>query len=517
MPGKRPNFLFVMADQMAASALPAYGHPLVAAPHIDALAARGAVFDAAYCNFPLCAPSRFSLLTGRLATRIGAYDNAAEYPAEIPSFAHYLRLAGYRTACAGKMHFVGPDQLHGFEQRLTTDIYPADFGWTPDWRAPDARLEWFHDMLNVVEAGPCERSLQIDFDDEVAFAATRKIYDLAREDDDRPFFLMVSFSHPHDPYTTTKAYWDRYDHDAIDAPRVGPIPVSERDPHSRRLYENYDRGRYRVTDDHVRNARHAYYGMISYVDDKIGELSAALGACGLADDTVVVLTSDHGDMLGERGLWYKMSFFEPSARVPLIVAAPGRAARRVARNVSLVDLFPTFLDLAGGDVPERAAPVDGHSLVPLLDGGEADWNDTVYGEYTAEVALAPIFMIRRGPHKYVASPADPPQLYDLAADPDELDNLAGDPAHAGIEHELAAEVARQWDAPALTERIIASQRRRRLVHNALMTGRRSLWDYRPAHDPSRDYIRNIGTLYGTERRARLPWRDAPKPDGPDAD
>ena len=514
MAAKRPNILFIMADQLAASALPAYGHPLVAAPHIDRLAAEGVVFEQAYCNFPICAPSRFSLLSGRLPSRIGAFDNAAEFPAATPTIAHHLRLMGYRTQIAGKMHFVGPDQLHGFEQRVTTDIYPADFGWTPDWQAPGERLEWFHSMLNVVEAGPCDRSLQIDYDDEVAFAAERAIYDLARDEDERPFFLMVSFSHPHDPYTTTRDYWERYDHDAIPMPTLPYEPPGERDPHGRRLWENYDRGEYRVTSEHVRNARHAYYGMVSYVDDKVGGLLAALTAAGLAEETVVVLTADHGDMLGERGLWFKMSFFEGAARVPLMVHAPGRfAPGRVAANVSLVDLFPTFLELAGGDGPDPVDPLDGNTLVPLLEGGGADWPDTVLGEYTAEIVTAPLLMARRGRYKYIACETDPPQLYDVAGDPYETVNLAGDPAHAEAEGELATLVAATWDSEALSRAVIDSQRRRRLVFDSLMTGARTRWDYRPARDASRDYIRNIATLYGAERRARLPHREAPEPDG----
>ena len=130
---KQPNILFLMVDQLAAPTLPTYGHPIVKAPHISALAAQGVVFDSAYCNFPICAPSRFSLLSGRLPHAIEAYDNGSEFPASIPTMAHYLRQAGYRTTLCGKMHFVGPDQLHGYEERLTTDIYPADFAWTPDW------------------------------------------------------------------------------------------------------------------------------------------------------------------------------------------------------------------------------------------------------------------------------------------------------------------------------------------------------------------------------------------------
>ncbi len=508
---KRPNILFIMADQLAASALPAYGHPLVSAPHMTELAEGGVVFESAYCNFPICAPSRFSALSGRLASRIGAFDNAAEFAAATPTIAHRLRLMGYRTLVGGKMHFVGPDQLHGFEERFTTDIYPADFGWTPNWRRPHERFEWFHSMLNVVEAGPCERSLQIDFDDEVGFKAVRKIYDLARDDDGRPFFLMVSFSHPHDPYTTTRDYWDLYDHDAIPLPARQYEPPEGRDPHGRRLYENYDRGEYRVTQDHIRNARHAYFGMISYVDEKIGALMAALEATGLAEDTIIALTSDHGDMLGERGLWYKMSFFEDSARVPLIIHAPGRfAPGRVAGNVSLVDMLPTFLEIAGGD---GGAALDGHSLAPLMAGDGRGWCDTALGEYTAEGAVAPIFMARRGAYKYIACEADPPQLYDLANDPHERVNLAGDPAHNEAEQGLAALVAETWDGAALGARVMASQDRRRMVFDALMTGSRSLWDYRTPRDDSKDYIRNSGTLYGAERSARLPYREAPKPDG----
>jgi choline-sulfatase len=129
----RPNILILMADQLAARALPAYGNRVAKTPNIDALAKSGVVFDSFYCNSPLCAPSRFSFLSGRHVSAIGAYDNAAEFPSQIPTFAHYLRDAGYQTVLSGKMHFCGADQLHGFEERLTTDIYPADFGWTPDW------------------------------------------------------------------------------------------------------------------------------------------------------------------------------------------------------------------------------------------------------------------------------------------------------------------------------------------------------------------------------------------------
>jgi choline-sulfatase len=148
---ERPNFLILMADQLTARALPAYGNRVAKTPHIDALAGAGVVFDSFYCNSPLCEPSRLSFLSGRQVSAIGAYDNAAEFPAQVPTFAHYLRRAGYQTVLSGKMHFGGADQLHGFEERLTTDIYPADFGWTPDWTRFEHRPTWYHTMDSVTQ------------------------------------------------------------------------------------------------------------------------------------------------------------------------------------------------------------------------------------------------------------------------------------------------------------------------------------------------------------------------------
>ena len=179
------------------------------APNLDRLASTGTVFDTAYCNFPLCAPSRFSMAAGKLCSAIGAYDNAAEMPASIPTYAHYLRAAGYQTALSGKMHFIGPDQYHGFETRLTADLYPADFSWVPNWGDEGERDT--NDARSVLVAGVCERSVQIDFDEQVTFQAIQYLYDTARSDDKRPFFLQVSYTHPHEPYLCRKEYWDLYD------------------------------------------------------------------------------------------------------------------------------------------------------------------------------------------------------------------------------------------------------------------------------------------------------------------
>lgn len=504
---RRPNILLVMADQMTAPALPVYGHDIVQAPHMERLAERGVVFDAAHTNSPLCAPSRFSMMSGRLPSRIGAYDNAANFPSDVPTMAHYLRAQGYHTCLSGKMHYVGADQLHGFEERLTTDIYPADFGWTPNWDNPDYRIDWwYHNMLSVKQAGIAEVTNQLDFDDEVGFQAVRKLREHALRAGEKPWFLTVAFTHPHDPYAMRKSYWDRYDHDQIDLPRVGPIARNDMDPHSRRLYDLSAMGEYEITEDDVRNARHGYYAAISYVDDWLGLLGETLAAGGMADDTIVIFTADHGDMLGERGLWYKMCFYEWAMNVPLIVSAPPRFdPRRVSTLVSLVDLLPTLCELCGGDLGGAAAPlepVDGTSLVPLLEGDSADGE--VIAEYMGEGAIAPMFMIRRGRHKYVVSRPDPPQLFDLESDPDELVNLATDPDHADTAAVLAEEVLSRWDAVAIHDQVLASQRARRVITDALGEGEHKAWDHQPFRDASRQYMRNHLDLNDVERSRRFP-------------
>jgi choline-sulfatase len=499
-----PNILLIMADQLAAQFLPIYGHDIVQAPNIARLATRGMRFDSAYTNSPLCAPSRFAMMTGRRNSDIGAYDNAAELPASVPTFAHHLRASGFQTSLAGKMHFVGPDQLHGYEERLTTDIYPADFGWTPNWDAPHERVDWwFHNMDSVRFAGIAEATNQLDYDDEVGFQAVRKLRDLARSDDRRPWHLTVSFTHPHDPYVNRREYWDRYDHATIDLPRVGPLAPERIDAHSRRLraVSDMDAPGAQVSDDEIRNARHGYYASISYVDEWVGKLLSTLTTCGFDDETVVVFTADHGDMLGERGLWYKMNFFEPACRIPLLVAGPGVRPGSSADHVSLLDLLPTFLELAG----EAPAPAGlaGTSLVPLLDGRRSTVPRIVEGEYLGEGAIAPIFMVRDGRWKYVHCDVDAPQLYDVAADPDELRNLADSPDHRDVAASFSTRVCERWDSRRINEEVLASQRQRRVVDAAMRQGRRVSWDHQPMVDASERFMRNHFDLNEVERGRRL--------------
>lgn len=502
MKRQRPNILFLMADQMAAPLLPFYDEQSpIKLPHLARLAGEGVVFDSAYCNSPLCAPSRFTLVSGQLPTKIGAWDNAADFAADIPTYAHYLRRLGYRTALSGKMHFCGPDQLHGYEERLTSDIYPADYGWAVNWDAPDVRPSWYHNMSSVLQAGPCVRTNQLDFDEEVVFKARQYLYDHVREHPEQPFCLTVSMTHPHDPYTIPREYWDLYRDEDIPLPTV-QIAQHEQDPHSQRLLKVIDLWGQEMPEDKVRAARRAYFGACSYVDAQIGALLRTLEDCGLSEDTLIVFSGDHGDMLGERGLWYKMHWFEMAARVPLLVHAPQRfAAHRVSQSVSTVDLLPTLVELAGGTI-EPGLPLDGRSLLPHLQG--TGGHDEVIGEYTAEGTVSPLMMIRRGDFKFIYSEQDPCLLFDLANDPRELQDLMDSPAHANLVRDLLGEARARWDIPAITRQVLASQRRRRLVADALNRGTRRSWDHQPLVDASQQYMRNHIDLDDLERRARYP-------------
>lgn len=502
MKRQRPNILFIMADQMAAPLLPFYdAQSPIKLPNLSRLADEGVVFDSAYCNSPLCAPSRFTLVSGQLPTKIGAWDNAADFAADIPTYAHYLRRLGYRTALSGKMHFCGPDQLHGYEERLTSDIYPADYGWAVNWDEPDVRPSWYHNMSSVLQAGPCVRTNQLDFDEEVVFKARQYLYDHVREHPEQPFCLTVSMTHPHDPYTIPREYWDLYRDEDIPLPAV-QIAQGEQDPHSQRLLKVIDLWGQEMPEEKVRAARRAYFGACSYVDAQIGALLRTLEDCGLGDDTLIVFSGDHGDMLGERGLWYKMHWFEMAARVPLLVHAPRRfAPRRVSQSVSTVDLLPTLVELAGGQV-EPGINLDGRSLLPHLQG--TGGHDEVIGEYTAEGTVSPLMMIRRGDFKFVYSEQDPCLLFDLKNDPRELENLVDSPTHANLMRDLLGEARARWDVPAITRQVLASQRRRRLVADALTHGTLKSWDHQPMVDASQQYMRNHIDLDDLERRARYP-------------
>jgi choline-sulfatase len=496
-----PNILIVMVDQLNGTLFPDGPADWLHAPHLKALAARSLRFANSYTASPLCAPARASFMSGQLPSRTGVYDNAAEFASSIPTYAHHLRRAGYQTCLSGKMHFVGPDQLHGFEQRLTTDIYPADFGWTPDYRKPGERIDWwYHNMGSVTGAGVAEITNQMEYDDEVAFAAEQKLYDLARGGDKRPWCLTVSFTHPHDPYVARRKYWDLYADCAHLQPDVAALPYAEHDPHAQRIFDANDWRNFDITEGDIARSRRAYFANISYLDDKIGGILDVLERTRQA--AIVVFVSDHGDMLGERGLWFKMNFYEGSARVPLMIAAPGIAPGLITDPASTIDLCPTLCDLAGVSMTEVMPWTDGESLVPLAHGRKR--TSPVAMEYAAEASITPLVGLRHDRWKYTNCAADPEQLFDLIADPQELTNLADDPAHAATLERFRRMAALRWDLEAFDAAVRESQARRWVVYESLRNGAYYPWDFQPLRAASERFMRNHMDLNVLEENQRFP-------------
>lgn len=497
----KPNILIFMVDQLNGTLFPDGPADWLHAPNLKKLAARSTRFANCYTASPLCAPGRAAFMSGQLPSVTGVYDNAAEFTASIPTYAHHLRRAGYQTCLSGKMHFVGPDQMHGFEERMTTDIYPADFGWTPDYRKPGERIDWwYHNMGSVTGAGVAEISNQMEYDDEVAYHATRKVYDLARGHDARPWCLTVSFTHPHDPYVARRKYWDLYEDCDHLMPTVGPIPYAEQDAHSKRIFDANDWRSFDLSDEDVQRSRRAYFANISYLDDKIGEVMAALEST--RQEAVILFLSDHGDMLGERGLWFKMSFYEGSARVPMMISSPDMTPGLVTDPVSNIDVCPTLCDLAGVDMSDVAPWTAGQSVVPQGQGIAR--TEPVAMEYAAEGSYAPMVSLRYGKWKYNRCALDPDQLFDLDADPHELTNLADHPAHQGTVAQLRAKSEARWDLDRYDADVRASQARRWVVYEALRQGGYYPWDYQPLQKASERFMRNHMDLNTVEENQRYP-------------
>jgi len=461
---------------------------------MDELSSRGRRFEAAYTSFPVCVPARVSLMTGRYASRVGCYDNAGPFGSDIPTLAHYMSRAGYETVLSGKMHFIGPDQLHGFARRLTTDIYPSNFTWLPQRGQPE-RFRHVQDgkpiAIDYVTAGVRQWSPGLEFDEEVHNQALSYLRSRRTEPGgseqlpptdpaSEPFFLCVSYHHPHEPFHVTQEMWDSYEGVDVGAPRSGrgEVPRSRMDDDLDLMHGTAEVD---LADPAVMATLwRAYAGLVSYVDTKLGELLETLTACGLRENTAVVLTSDHGDMLGERGMVQKRVFYEPSARIPLIVSSPGMAAEVVSSPVSICDVLPTVLDIAG---THADAPLDGVSLL-----GDLDPDRTVFSENHAEGVHTTCVMARHGNLKYIGVGAEDEQLFDIANDPAERTDLAG---RADLSKELTAlraEVAAAFDREELERLVTESVLRRRVVRDAMRISG-TAWDYTPPRDGATEYWR----------------------------
>src|SRR5688572_19677045 len=397
----RPNLVVFMVDEQPLFMTGCYGDPVARTPTIDWLAGRGSVFDAAYCASPICCPCRAAMMTSRHVHNIEVWDNASPLRSDWPTFAHTFRAAGYRTVLCGKMHFVGPDQHHGFEERWVSDIYPASFEWSRSNRGGAAINDGAQTLDSVREAGPGETEDML-YDELVIRRAVEGLPRLLR--DNRPFLLVVSISGPHYPFKAPQPYWDLFRDAPIQLPRL-PLGFRDSEHPSVRWVRASGQMDELATDETSHRARRAIYGRMALADDHFKSVVSTLERHSALATIQLSFLSDHGDMMGEHGLWYKNTAFEPSTRIPLIFSGPGVAERRIAETVSLLDLGPTLAGLAG--IPALDVPSDGRDLAPLIRAERQPELGQAVIENYGEGLHRGIRTIVRGPHKLNACQTTP--------------------------------------------------------------------------------------------------------------
>jgi choline-sulfatase len=453
-----PNILVLISDQHNPHVLGCTGDPLVRTPNLDRLASEGTLFEHCYCPSPLCVPSRMSFMTSRYPSHNEVWTNRCTLRSDIPTFAHGLGVAGYETILSGRMHFVGPDQRHGFERRIMGSLSPTYVG-SPFNALPRELLNATGQSREAVEvSGPGRTGYQY-YDEMVAEATVSFLKEAGEQQRERSFCLTAGFVLPHCPFICPRDDFEYY-LDRVPLPEVpdgyyeGLHPAVKAWRKNRRVED--------LTEDEIRRARAGYYGIVTHFDRQVGKVLDALEESGLADNTVVIYTSDHGEMAGENGMWWKSNFYEGAASVPLIVSWPGRIpeGQRLNQVVNLVDIGPTLLELAGSPpLPQ----VDGRSFAPLLLGGEADWRDETFSEHHADQGVPATRMIRRGPWKLVHYDGHRPQLFNLDDDPNEFHDLGEDPRYADLMRDLTECVLADWSALRIGETLERRESAIRLI------------------------------------------------------
>jgi len=444
------NTLVIMSDEHNPAVTGCYGDPIVKTPHIDALAARGTRFANAYCNSPICVPSRASFQTGLYVHQIGYWDNAMPYDGAVEGWGHALQKAGRPCVSIGKLHFRRAGDPNGFDEEIAP-IYVKDgvgdlstlLRRDPPPRPGPAKM--------AADAGP-GHSPYWQFDSGVAERASNWLAGPGSQQ--QGWTLYVSFVMPHFPLTAPPEFYALYE--AVEFP--SPILRGRYEPENRsiaamRRLMNFDDY---FDDAALQRALAGYYGIVSAMDHNVGRVLGTLERLGLGDSTRVIYTSDHGDNVGARGFWGKSTMWQGSVGIPMVIAGPGIADNAVCDTpVSLVDLHPTIVQWAGvADIDDgRLRP--GRSLTDIAAGADAD--RSVFSEYHAVGSSTGTYMLRRGRWKLIEFTGDDPLLYDLNADPDETRNLAADPAHAGTLSDMRARLAAVCDTDAVTARAFADQ------------------------------------------------------------
>ena len=413
------NLLIIISDEHRRDAIGCAGHPIVKTPNLDRLAARGTVFENAYTSSPVCVPARASMACGDYVHRIGCWDSATPYRGIPMSWMHHLRDNGVEVTSIGKLHFRSDKDDNGFSREILPMHVVAGVGWPIGLlRKEPPVFESAPELAAQVGAGT---SSYTDYDRAITGAACDWL--LAREASDIPWAAFVSLVSPHYPLVAPREYYDLYDPESVDFPIAYEHARRPRHSEVKNIARFFDYDRH-FDRRKLREARVAYYGLVSFMDDCVGRILSALDQSGQADNTVVAYVSDHGDMMGDHGLWTKQVMYEGSAGVPMIMAGPSvPRGRRVRTGTSLIDLAPTAVDVTGTGSRSSAELFPGRSL-RLLAGEEDDLNRTAFSEYHDGGSTTGAFMVRWENWKFVHYVGHEAQLFDLTLDPHEIHDLA---------------------------------------------------------------------------------------------
>lgn len=435
--GERLNLLFLMSDQHQRAASGCYGHPTVQTPNIDAIARRSLRFTSAYCPAPVCVPSRGSLITGQYAHKHGALILQDALRDDIPTIAHFFRERGYSTGAIGKMHFVDETRKHGFDHRLNEASHRATL-------TPEERRHLHGDAGGIEGEG---LDLPARFFEDNWFAD--RAVDFLRAHKNKPFCLWSSFVQPHTPFRPMKRYFDLYNPASLTLPSRPANDLTQ--GFEGNLIRAKERGWYQQSDEAARRSLAGYYGNVSQMDANVGRVYSALSELGLERNTVVVYTSDHGEMAGAHRMWTKHNMFEESVGVPLLIATPGGGTGVRTQLIEQIDLFPTLTELCGlGPVQGLA----GRAFADLIRGRRYVPREFAYSEYwfcrnvftkdDRYVGKPPLRMVRTSRWKLNYLTWGRSELFDVAADPGEFHNRIDDTGLSGVVKDLTALADRQF-------------------------------------------------------------------------
>ena len=450
------NLLFIMSDEHCREALGSYGGTQMHTPNLDRLAAHGTRFTCAYTPSPICVPARASLATGRYVHQIGTWSSAEPYDGSVPGWGHRLIADGHRVVSIGKLHYRDTSDPNGFDEEILPMHVVGGIGWAKGLLRKS--LPAYESARQLAEQiGPGD-STYVQYDRRVCAAACVWLRNSAATPHEKPWVLFVSFVSPHYPLTPPSEFYRGYPLEGIQPPRLYASGARPTHPVVQSLqgFFNYDDY---FDKDSVPVAQASYYGLCSFLDAQIGEILQTLEATGAHQNTRIVYTSDHGEMLGNHGFWAKSVMYEESAAIPLIVTGPDVPREKVVDTpVSLIDCYQTIVESVGETLAEGEADLPGHSLVGIASGERPE--RTILSEYHDGGSITGFFMIRLEKWKYVHYVGYPPQLFDLASDPHEANDLGQSPAHAEIRAACEARLRALLDPDEVNTRAFADQARK---------------------------------------------------------